>query len=131
MRKTTTAKNMRGGFTMIELVFVIVIIGILSAVALPKFMETANQAHDSKVKAFAGTLNRTTGPTLWSKSLAEGKNGSVADYCGDIASYVEVPEELTDNGDCTFTHKDGSGATLDITFTDGDATKSPRWATSS
>ena len=39
---------MKKGFTMVELVFVIVIIGILSAVALPKFMETSNQAELAK-----------------------------------------------------------------------------------
>ena len=55
--KNVKTINMKKGFTMIELVFVIVIIGILSAVALPKFLETANQAHDAAVKSFAGTLN--------------------------------------------------------------------------
>ena len=34
-------------FTMIELVFVIVIIGILSSIAIPKFARTAVMAHDS------------------------------------------------------------------------------------
>jgi len=35
-------------FTMIELIFVIVIIGILSAVAIPKFQKSAVLAHDTK-----------------------------------------------------------------------------------
>jgi len=38
----------RLAFTMIELIMVIVVIGILSAIAVPKFTETTIMAHDSK-----------------------------------------------------------------------------------
>ena len=40
----------RDAFTMIELIYVIVIIGILSAVAVPKFTETMKLSHDTKGK---------------------------------------------------------------------------------
>jgi len=49
---------------MIELIFVIVILGILAAVALPKFVGVSEQAQEGKLKAFVGTLNRTVGPAL-------------------------------------------------------------------
>jgi len=119
--------KMRSGFTMIELVFVIVIIGILSAVALPKFLGTANQAHDAIVKGFAGSLNRTVGPTLWSKSITEGNAGVISGDCGNISTYIDVPDELTDDGSCGFTPTTGKGATLSITFQDGSATAAPEW----
>ena len=92
----------RAGFTMIELIFVIVILGILSAVALPKFIGVSEQAHVGKLKAYVGTLNRTIAPALWSKSLAE-SNGSIgnATYQGYLTSQITAPIEIDNNGTVT------------------------------
>ena len=48
------AKNMRGAFSMLELVFVIVILGILAAIAIPRFSLTRI---DAQVVAIENDIN--------------------------------------------------------------------------
>ncbi|NPA66427.1 MAG: type II secretion system protein [Epsilonproteobacteria bacterium] len=89
----------RAGFTMIELIFVIVILGILAAVALPKFIGVSDQAHVGKLKGYVGTLDRTVGPALWSQSITNGDDGAVntATYNTLLTDQIESPAELGGN----------------------------------
>ena len=51
-------KKENEGLTLIELLVVIIIIGILSAIALPSFLNQANKAKQSEAKTITGTMNR-------------------------------------------------------------------------
>jgi MSHA pilin protein MshA len=68
-------KTQQGGFTLIELVVVIVILGILAAFAVPRFMGLENQARASTVNALAGSVRSATAMAhgVW---MANGANGA-------------------------------------------------------
>ncbi|OHD97041.1 MAG: hypothetical protein A3E21_08025 [Sulfurimonas sp. RIFCSPHIGHO2_12_FULL_36_9] len=121
----------RAGFTMIELIFVIVILGILAAVALPKFLGVSEQARNQKVEAFVGTMNRTVGPALWAQSIAGTTGGLVTSLCDTqtelLTQLDSIPEELSHQTDCTFDANTTGGGKFGVDFDDGNATSAPKW----
>lgn len=80
------------GFTIVELIFVLVIIGVLSAIALPRFVGVSNEARSSMCESAIGTMNRTVGLNLWSKSLSDGNGGNVTSYIDDAMMLKHLPD---------------------------------------
>lgn len=69
--------NKKSGFTLIELVIVIVILGILAAAAIPRFTDLASDARISSVNGVAGAL-RSAASIAHATQLAKGYASNVS-----------------------------------------------------
>src|SRR5580658_6313783 len=71
-------RRMHSGFTLIELVIVIVILGILAAVAIPQFIDLSGDAKNAAVAGVAGALSSANAINYAARSENSAKGIAVA-----------------------------------------------------
>lgn len=84
----------QGGFTLVELVVVIVILGILAVTAAPKFLNLQEDARKASIQGLKGAMDSAAG-IVYGKAALSGLDAAPNGVVGDIAVVYGYPAATT------------------------------------